>query len=109
MTSSLTMTGRSTEKLDVIIEGRKQTVKSILAKTDGVTAVDERGELEKGCFEYIIDSKRDVRRLIFRALAKTDFSILSMKPVERSLEDTYLNIITGKYESEGDADNDSNI
>ena len=109
MTSSLTMTGRSTEKLDVIIEGRKQTVKSILAKIDGVTAVDERGEVEKGCFEYIIDSKRDVRRLTFRALAKTDFSILSMKPVERSLEDTYLNIITGKYESEGDADNDSNI
>lgn len=100
LTFSLTKTGTATSRLALIIEGRPQTVRSLLTKIDGVTDVDDRGEVEKGCYEYIIDSKRDVRRLIFRAISKTDFSILSMQPVEQSLEDTYMNIITGKYDAE---------
>lgn len=109
LTSSLTKTGRATEKLELRIEGRRQTVSSMLSKIDGVTKVTDNGECEHGCYEFVVDSKRDVRRLIFRAMAKTDFSILSMHPVEQSLEDTYLNIITGKYEAEEAAANVSNL
>ena len=83
LTSSLTGTGSSTEKLRLIVEGRKQQVQSVLQKV--------------------------VRRLIFRALAKTDFSILEMSPVEQSLEDTYLNIITGKNETKEEATDVSDI
>ena len=100
LTSSLTKTGTATSKLSLIVEGRRQTVRSLLEKTDGVIAVDDRGEVEKGCYEFIVDSKRDVRRLIFRAMTKTDFCILAMQPVSQSLEDTYLNIIAGKYDTE---------
>lgn len=100
LTSSITQTGSSTVSLELIIEGRRQTVHSILQKVDGVIKVTDKGECERGCYEFRVDSRRDVRRLIFRAFAKTDFSILSMRPVEQSLEDIYLDIITGKSDTE---------
>ena len=100
LTSSLTGTGSSTEKLRLIVEGRKQQVQSVLQKVDGVVKVTDMGEAEKGCCEFTVDSRRDVRRLIFRAIARSDFSILSMSPVGVSLEDTYLDIISGKTEEE---------
>ncbi|MBQ8132868.1 MAG: ATP-binding cassette domain-containing protein [Clostridia bacterium] len=100
LTSSITQTGSSTVSLELIIEGRRQTVHSILQKVDGVIKVTDKGECERGCYEFRVDSRRDVRRLLFRAFAKTDFSILSMRPVEQSLEDIYLDIITGKSDTE---------
>ena len=107
--SALTATGSSTEKLNLIIEGRRQQVMSILQRTDGVVKVTDMGEAEKGCSEFIVESRRDVRRLIFRALAKTDFNILHMSPVELSLEDTYLKIITGKDDTKEAAADVSNL
>ena len=100
LTDELTATGKSTTRMNLIIEGRMQQVYSLLQRIDGITNVTEQGECEKGCYEYVIESNRDVRRLIFRAFAKTDYNILSMKPVSVSLEDTYLDIITGKAEEE---------
>ena len=98
LTSSLTKTGASTEKLLLLIEGKRQAVSSLLMKTDGVVKVTDRGEAEKGCFEFMVESRRDVRRLIFKAFAKSEFNILSMTPSQKSLEDTYMDIITGKSE-----------
>ena len=100
LTDELTATGKSTTRMNLIIEGRMQQVYSLLQRIDGITNVTEQGECEKGCYEYVIESSRDVRRLVFRAFAKTDYNILSMKPVSVSLEDTYLDIITGKAEEE---------
>ncbi len=97
-TDELTATGKATARMQLVIEGRMQSVYSVLERIDGVTRVDEHGECEKGCYEYFIESSRDVRRLVFRAFAKTDYNILSMKPVSVSLEDTYLDIISGKTE-----------
>ena len=100
LTSSITQTGSSTVSLELIIEGRRQTIHSMLQKVDGVIKVTDKGECERGCYEFRVDSRRDVRRLIFRAFAKSDFAILSMHPVEQSLEDIYLDIITGKSDTE---------
>ncbi len=102
LTQEMTRTGGSTNRLDLIIEGRKTAVLSLLKKIDGVTEVTEKGESEKGCYEYTVTSTRDIRRLVFRAVAKTDFNILSMEPVGVSLEDTYLDIISGKTEEESE-------
>ena len=107
LTDELTATGKSTARMELVIEGRPQQVYSMLERIDGITKVIEHGECEKGCYEYVIESGRDVRRLVFRAFAKTDYNILSMKPVSVSLEDTYLDIISGK--TEGVKDNVSDI
>lgn len=98
LTTEMTRTGRSTSRMELIVEGRRQTVLSLLEKIDGVRKVVDKGECEKGCYEFSIESTKDVRRLIFKAIARTDFTILSMKPVSVSLEDTYLDIISGKTE-----------
>lgn len=101
-TQEMTRTGAATNRLDLVIEGRKSSVVSLLKKIDGVTDVVEKGEIEKGCYEYSVSSVRDIRRLVFRAAAKTDLCILSMEPVGVSLEDTYLDIISGKTEEESE-------
>ena len=100
LTAEMTRTGDSTQRLNLVIEGKNTAVKALLSRIDGVSNVMDKGECEKGCYEYTVDCKKDVRRLIFRAIARSDFSILSMSPVGVSLEDTYLDIISGKTEEE---------
>ncbi len=100
LTAEMTRTGDSTQRLNLVIEGKNTAVKALLSRIDGVSDVMDKGECEKGCYEYTVDCKKDVRRLIFRAIARSDFSILSMSPVGVSLEDTYLDIISGKTEEE---------
>lgn len=104
-TSALTQTGSATNKLLITAEGKRNSLLSILKKVDGVSKVTDSGETEKGCYEFLIESEKDIRRLIFRAFAKTDYNILVMKPVEKTLEDTYLNIISGKLDTKEDEKN----
>lgn len=100
-TSKLTQSGADTKCIELVIEGRQSSVYSIISKVDGVTNITENGECERGCYKYTVESKTDVRRLIYRAIAKTDFNILVMRPVERSLEETFLKIISGETENRG--------
>lgn len=108
-TSEMTKTGRSTNNLVVEIDGRKNTIQTLLSNIDGVTGVEYISETERGCHRFSVSSKRDVRRPLFKAIARTDFSILMMRPIEQSLEDTYLNIISGNTAKEEEEENGSNI
>ena len=99
-TSEMTKTGRSTNRLTIDIDGRKNTVSTLLSGIDGVTSVEYINETERGCHRFAVSSKRDVRRAVFRTIARTDFSILMMRPVEQSLEDIYLDIISGTARQE---------
>ncbi|MDD6490095.1 MAG: ATP-binding cassette domain-containing protein [Clostridia bacterium] len=100
-TSKFMQSGSDTKSLKLVIEGKETAVYSILSKVDGVQKVIRNGECERGCYEYIVESNNDVRRVIYRAIAKTDYNILVMRPVERSLEETFLDIISGNAESKG--------
>lgn len=102
LTSRLTNSGSAARRIRMIIEGRENAVYSVLSRTDGVDKVIKKGEYERGCYEYIIESNIDVRRPIYRAIAKTDSCILTMSPVESSLEDTFLRIISGETDSKGE-------
>lgn len=108
-TSALTQTGSATNKLLLTVEGKRNSLLSILKKIDGVSKVTDGGETEKGCYEFLIESEKDIRRLIFRAFVKTDYNILVMKPIEKTLEDTYLNIISGKLDTKEDENNAGDI
>ena len=100
-TSKFMQSGSDTKSLKLVIEGKETAVYSILSKVDGVTKVIRNGECERGCYEYIVESNNDIRRVIYRSMAKTDYNILVMRPVERSLEETFLDIISGNAESKG--------
>ncbi|MBQ9461803.1 MAG: ATP-binding cassette domain-containing protein [Clostridia bacterium] len=89
-------TGRDTTVIRLIIEGREQGIQSALKGIDGIIRVSSLGETERGCYEFRIESKKDVRRAVSRAIAKTDYAVMLMQPAGHSLEDIYLEIISGK-------------
>lgn len=100
-TSKFMQSGSDTKSIKLIIEGKETAVYSLLSRIDGVKGVIQNGECERGCYEYTVESGKDIRRVIYRAIAKTDYNILVMRPVERSLEETFLDIISGNAESKG--------
>lgn len=100
-TTKFMQSGSDTKSIKLVIEGKETAVYSLLSKIDGVKRVIQNGECERGCYEYTVESGKDIRRVIYRAIAKTDYNILVMRPIERSLEETFLDIISGNAESEG--------
>ncbi len=97
-TDSLTLSGSETRKIRLVAEGREQNLYSVLKSVDRVTDVIRSGETEKGCYEFIVESTADVRRAVSKAVSRADGIILLMQPEARSLEETFLNIISGKVE-----------
>ncbi len=97
-TDSLTQLGSETRKIKIVAEGREQNLYSVLKSVDRVTEVKKMGESEKGCYEFIVESTADVRRAVSKAIARADGIILLMQPEGRSLEETFLNIISGNEE-----------
>ena len=81
-------------KLVVRIDGREQEVYSTLRAIDGMIEVTKDGEKEPGVYEYTIEAKPDIdiRRPLFRAMAKRDFPILAIRNAELTLEDIFLQL-----------------
>jgi len=94
-------TGKGTTVLRIVVEGREQTVLSVLKNIDGVLHVSKLAETEKGCFEFLVECSKDLRRSVSRAVAKADCNILLMQPAGHSLEELFLDIITEKNPSSG--------
>ena len=67
---------------------------SILGDVDGVTKVRRQMQEKDNVYQYIVDYKKeaDIRRGVFRALAKADCPILEMKDSGMSLEESYLQL-----------------
>ncbi len=84
------------KKLSVTVEGTSSSVLSVLGSIDGVTKVRRNLQIGDNVYQYSIDYKKstDIRRGVFRALAKGDFPILEMKDGGLSLEESFL-MLTG--------------
>ncbi len=82
------------KKLSVTVEGSASTVLSILGDIDGVTKVRRNMQEKDNVYQYIVDYKKsaDIRRGVFRALAKADCPILDMQNADMSLEEAYLQL-----------------
>lgn len=100
-TSSLTKSGRDTRRVRLVAEGREKGIYSLIKNIDGVINVESNGETERGCYEFIIESNTDIRRPVYRAISRSDYTILVMSPIELSLEETFLDIISGKFNENG--------
>lgn len=101
-TAKLTNSGSDTSRIEMVIEGREAAVYSVLTKINGVKKVVKNGECERGCYKYIIESKSDIRRSVYRAIVKTDYTLLTMRTLEQSLEETYLRIMSGETDNKGE-------
>ncbi len=82
------------KKLSVTVEGSSSAVLTILGDVDGVTKVRRSLQESDNIYQYDIEYKKscDIRRGVFRALAKADCPILEMKDAGLTLEESFLRL-----------------
>lgn len=93
-------------KLTLTVEGTSATVISAVSSVDGVTKVRRGDRQSDSVCNYSVEYKKDVdvRKGIFRALAKADCPILQMKDAGMSLEEMFLTLTTPTYQDKGGRD-----
>ena len=74
------------------IEGSPATVREALSSVDGVRKVSRDSG---NSYTVYYDSEKDIRRAVFRAMAKADCPILSMSVGGLSLEESFLRLTQG--------------
>ena len=97
-TEEITTNFTGMKRIQLHIDGNDNTVLMALRDVDGVTRVRKVMRTIDGFTEYIVESKaeNDVRKAIFRAMAKVDCPIVMMRNAEVSLEDAFLRITAGE-------------
>lgn len=85
-------------KLFVEAEGREAAVSSLLKSVEGVTGAERYNESPGDVYSYIVTYTPggDPRKSIFRAFAKSEYSLLGMSAYELSLEDAFIILTEGK-------------
>jgi ABC-2 type transport system ATP-binding protein len=74
------------------IEGSPNTIREALGAIDGVKRVDHNAGLS---YTVTHDPDTDIRRSVFKAMARTDCPILAMTSGGLSLEESYLKLTEG--------------
>lgn len=87
--------------LEVHILGEKEAVEKVILSLPGITQYTLEDSHEKNSIKAVIetDVKDDIRVDLFYALSKEKLPILSMKRLEKSLEDIFLEL-TGDIKEE---------
>jgi len=91
--------GSARQKL--LIKGDSNKVKSILEKLPSIASVQTGTGPEEGLTDALISASgtEDIREDVFRAMAKADFPILQIGPMDLSLEEIFLNLTTSEEEA----------
>jgi len=73
-------------------------VRTLLNGIDGVRRVEPLGKMEAESNDYLLECEKgtDIRRALFRALAKADLPIIMLRPQKDSLEDIFLKLTRGE-------------
>lgn len=84
-----------------IIEGPAENIAKGIGVLPGVTGVKRGERIEKGVYEYTIETDKtlDIRRSLFQFLSKSSYPLLGLRSLELTLEEIFLKLIT---ESEAD-------
>lgn len=82
-------------RLVVKIDGPVQDVVMGLQKIRGINNVDQK-ESSNGVTEFIVDTQKgiDIRRDISAGVVKNGWGLLELRPVEMSLEDIFIKLVT---------------
>ena len=78
-------------------------VRTLLNSIDGVRKVKPIGKIEPDSSDFLLECEKgtDIRKTLFRTLAKVDYPIIMLRPQKDSLEDIFLKL-TGEEEEEVD-------
>ncbi len=90
-------------RLLLTVEGNSASVISAISSVDGVTKVRRGDRQSDDVCDYSVEYKKDtdIRRGVFRALAKAGCPILQMRDAGMSLEEMFLTLTTPTYQSKG--------
>ena len=93
-TDELSSITSDVKKLEITVEGTSSSVLSLIGDVDGVTKVRRNMQVSDNVYEYIVEYKKetDIRRSVFRAMAKANYPILEMKDAGMTLEDSFLKL-----------------
>ncbi|HHU82728.1 MAG TPA: ATP-binding cassette domain-containing protein [Firmicutes bacterium] len=87
-------------RLLVRVAGPEDRIRAALANVEGVKNLIEKGSAEPGAFDFLVEAelKTDIRKPIFYAMSNEGYPILMLKPVDLTLEEIFLQIITEERE-----------
>ena len=90
-------------RLLLTVEGNSASVISAISAVDGVTKVRRGDRQSEDVCDYSVEYKKDtdIRRGVFRALAKAGCPILQMRDAGMSLEEMFLTLTTPTYQGKG--------
>ena len=88
-------------KLDVQIAGPVNNIGSALRSIDGVKSVILRADNGDGTANFAVESAPnvDIRKPMFFRLAEAGYPILSLKPLDMSLEDIFVRLTAEEVET----------
>ena len=99
---NLSKTMSAGSSLTLRIDGPEDDVCALLAGIDGVSRADKLGAREESAYDFVVEmeSGKDIRREIFRALAKRDWPLLGMRGNELTLEEIFIQLTNSPENSE---------
>ena len=79
----------------------KADAQKALESVDGVRRVDFI-RMDKDAYIFNVESERktDVRRGVFNAVSNANMAIIELKPVGRTLEEIFIDIVSNEQSSE---------
>ncbi len=97
---NLTKNISDTARFRLRVAGPERDVQKLIRSIPGTRTVDQMGVKEPGTFDFLVETDRnaDVRRPLFSALAKQDYPILMLRPMDIELEDIFLQLTTERGE-----------
>lgn len=102
---ALTYKAAGNRKLVARIAGSKVEVAKLLRSIPDVLRVESLGSKEAGSNDYLIESSPvvDIRKILFRTLANSQYAMIGLKSMDMSLEDMFVKLVTEDSSEGGEA------
>jgi ABC-2 type transport system ATP-binding protein len=87
-------------RLTLRVAATEAEARAVLATVAHVASVQSSGEREPGTVDVLVEAEKDtdIRASVFTAFARAERPLLSMKSMDLTLEDIFLNLITEEKE-----------
>lgn len=102
--SDFTASEGTVNKFMITVVGNKNSIQKVISDVNGVRNVSFV-RIDKDASIFMVDSGReDIRRPLFNELSHNSMPIIELKPVGRSLEEIFIDIVTKDRHTEISAD-----
>lgn len=78
------------------VAGSESGALKAIKAVDGVKYAEAQGVKEPDTVDVLVEADMDIRRPLFHALARAQYPILMMRPLDMSLEDIFLRVTAGE-------------